>query len=71
MTTPSPAPAPDLDRAVHALERAVACAERGVADRPVVLIEAADIGGLPPLQVRGLLDRVMMGDHAEIGRAHV
>src|SRR5258705_10975341 len=69
MTTPSQAPhsAPDRERAVHALERAVACAERGVADRPVVLIEAADIALVGPEQVRGLLDRVLLGEYADEG----
>jgi poly(A) polymerase len=69
MSTPSEAPlsAPDRDRAIHALERGVACAERGVADRPVVLIEAADIALLDPKDVRVLLDRVMMGQYADEG----
>jgi poly(A) polymerase len=69
MSTPSEAPlaAPDRDRAIHALERGVACAERGVADRPVVLIEAADIALLDPKEVRALLDRVMMGQYADEG----
>jgi poly(A) polymerase len=69
MTTPSQAPhsAPDRDRAVHALERAVACAERGVADRPVVLTAAADLASLSPVEVRALLDRVMLGAYADEG----
>lgn len=69
MTTPSEAPqhVPDRDRAIHALERAVACAERGVADRPVVLIEAADMAGLEPHDIRALLDRVIMGNYADEG----
>jgi poly(A) polymerase len=69
MTTPSQAPqsAPDRDRAIHALERAVACAERGVADRPVVLVDAADVASLPPIDVRALLDRVMLGEYADEG----
>jgi poly(A) polymerase len=69
MTSPSqaPAPAPDRERAVHALERAVACAERGVEDRPVVLIDPADLVGLPPQDIRGWLDRVMMGEYADLG----
>jgi poly(A) polymerase len=69
MNAPSEAPLapPDRDRAVHALERAVACAERGVADRPVVLIEAADIALLEPKDVRARLDRVMMGEYADEG----
>jgi poly(A) polymerase len=69
MSSPSEAPlaVPDRDRAVHALERAVACAERGVADRPVVLIEASDLALLDPKDVRGWLDRVMMGQYADEG----
>jgi poly(A) polymerase len=69
MTTPSEAPqaAPSRDRAVHALERAVACAEKGVADRPVVLIEAGDLAVLAPADVRSLLDRVMIGQYADEG----
>jgi poly(A) polymerase len=62
-----PQPAPSRDRAIHALERAAACAEHGVADRPVVLIEAGDLAALEPRDVRGLLDRVMMGQHADEG----
>lgn len=69
MTTPSQAPesAPDRERAVHALERAVACAERGVADRPVVLVQPADVACLAPLDVRALLDRVILGQYADEG----
>jgi poly(A) polymerase len=69
MSTPSEAPlhAPDRDRAVHALERAVECAERGVSERPVVLIEAVDIAALDPKDVRPLLDRVIMGNYADEG----
>lgn len=69
MSSPSEAPLapPDRDRAVHALERAVECAERGVAERPVVLIEASDIALLDPKDVRGWLDRVMMGQYADEG----
>lgn len=54
-------------RAVDALERAVACAERGVPDRPVVLVDASDLTLLGPADTRRLLDRVMMGDHADEG----
>jgi hypothetical protein len=52
---------------MHALERAVACAERGLADRPVVLIEAQDITGLEPRDVRARLDREMLGQHPDEG----
>ncbi len=57
----------DPERAVHALERAVASAERGVADRPIVLISAADLAAVPREQVRSSLDRVMLGDHPDEG----
>jgi poly(A) polymerase len=66
-TSEAPLAAPDKGRAIHALERAVACAERGVADRPVVLVEPADIGLLEPPDIRVLLDRVMMGQYADEG----
>jgi poly(A) polymerase len=66
-TSEAPLAAPDRDRAIHALERAVVCAERGVADRPVVLIEAADIALLDPKDVRPLLDRAIMGNYADEG----
>lgn len=52
---------------MHALERAVACAERGLADRPVVLIDAADVSLLEPADIRASLDRVMMGQFADEG----
>jgi poly(A) polymerase len=69
MTTSPEAPlsVPDRDRAIHALERAAICAERGVADRPVVLVESADLVGLPAADVRGLLDRVILGQYADEG----
>src|SRR5687768_10771341 len=66
-TSEAPLAAPDKGRAIHALERAVACAERGVADRPVVLIEGADIALLEPKDVRPLLDRVIMVNYADEG----
>jgi poly(A) polymerase len=57
----------DRERAVHALERAVASAERGVADRPIVLISAADLAAVPRELVRSSLDRVMLGDYPDEG----
>lgn len=63
-TSVSPA---DKDRAMLALERAVACAERGISDRPVVLTSASDLAELPRADVRAKLDRVMMGDHPDEG----
>jgi poly(A) polymerase len=61
------APAADPARAADALERAVACSERGNADRPVTLIGARDLGALGPRDVRARLDRVMMGEFAAEG----
>ena len=57
----------DKQRAVDALERAVACAERGVADRPVVLMRREDLSNLDAPNVRGSLDRVLMGDYPDEG----
>jgi poly(A) polymerase len=62
-----PASAPDRNRAVHALERAVECAERGVSGRPIVLAQPEDLALLAAGDVRPHLDRVMMGDHADLG----
>jgi len=67
MPQESVAPSADPARAIHALERAVACAERGEADRPVVLTNAADMGALGPKDIRVLLDRVMLGQFADAG----
>ena len=52
---------------MQALERATECAERGVTSRPVVLVSRDDLGLLSPADVRPLLDRVIMGDHADEG----
>ncbi len=57
----------DRERVVQALERAVLASEQGVADRPVVLVRRADLSGLSPEQIRGDLDRVMLGHHADLG----
>jgi poly(A) polymerase len=58
---------PDPNRAVNALERAVACAEGGVADRGIVLVSGDDLSAVDRLKVRGLLDRVMLAEHADFG----
>ena len=60
---------PDRQRAVHALERAVECAERGVSGRPIVLAAPEDLALLAPGDVRPHLDRLMLAviDHA-LGR---
>ncbi len=52
---------------MHALERAVACAERGVTDRPVVVVRPDDLRALPAPDVRGQLDRILLGPHADEG----
>ncbi len=60
-------PPADEARAMHALERAVECAERGVSARPVVLVARQDLEPLAADDVRPLLDRVIMGAHADEG----
>ncbi|HVJ17002.1 MAG TPA: HDIG domain-containing protein [Polyangiaceae bacterium] len=57
----------DKQRAIDALERAVSCAERASADRPVVLVHPADLCELGPEDIRRELDRVMMGEHPDQG----
>ncbi|MCC6662805.1 MAG: HD domain-containing protein [Polyangiaceae bacterium] len=54
-------------RAMDALERAAELAERGVSSRPVVLVASGDLDPLVTTDVRPLLDRVMMGEHADEG----
>lgn len=54
-------------RAMDALERAAELAERGVSSRPVVLVASGDLEPLMTTDVRPLLDRVMMGEHADEG----
>ena len=65
-TEPTPAQA-DRTRAFHALERAAVCAEKGAADRPVVLASADDLAALDAADIRSRLDRVMMGEHPDEG----
>ncbi len=55
------------DRAMSALDRAVVCAERGVADRAVVVVSRDELTSLSGSDVRARLDRVMMGDYADGG----
>ncbi|HEY3500341.1 MAG TPA: HD domain-containing protein [Polyangiaceae bacterium] len=62
-----PGSAPDRQRAVHALERAVECAERGVSGRPIVLATSEDLALLAAGDVRPHLDRVMLAEHADLG----
>ncbi len=56
--------------AIEALERAASCAERGAADRPIVVVAPVDLQTaiariLPDVRVR--LDRVLMGNEPEAG----
>ena len=65
-----PIPEGDATRAIDALDRAVAAAETGAADRPIVVARPEDYRAacttlLPDL--RGRLDRVMMGRDPEAG----
>jgi poly(A) polymerase len=55
------------DTAMQALERAVSCAEQGVSADPVVLALPKDVRALDPLTLRRALDRMMLGDHADLG----
>ncbi len=52
---------------MQALERAVACAERGEADRPIVLLKDEDLSAVRPDDVRPLLDRVILAPHPDLG----
>ncbi len=67
MASESMATGGDGARAMSALERAVAAAERGVPDRPVCLVAPDDLAVLAAVDLRPRLDRVMMGDYADEG----
>jgi poly(A) polymerase len=58
---------PNADRAMQALMRAVACAERGEADSPIVLVSPDDLRSLQPDDLRAPLDRLMVAEHADLG----
>jgi len=67
-----PGPSPesttvDKERAARALCRAVESAERGVTSEGVLLCTPEDIAALGADAVRRDLDRVMMGEHADLG----
>ncbi|HEY6728401.1 MAG TPA: HD domain-containing protein [Polyangiaceae bacterium] len=57
----------DPTRAEAAFERAVTFAEAGVSGEPVMLATPDDVRALGAPKTRALLDRVMMGDHADLG----
>jgi poly(A) polymerase len=61
------APTPDRERALAALVRAAEYAEHGASSMPVVLASPEDLAALQPGDVRPFLDRVIMGDHADLG----
>jgi poly(A) polymerase len=67
MPRPTASESGNPDRAIDALERALACAEQGAPDRPVVLIDPADLSALEPEDIRKRLDRVMMGERPDEG----
>jgi poly(A) polymerase len=54
-------------RARDALERAVACAEAGSPDRPILLVSAEDLSALRGNDVRVPLDRIIMGRFPDAG----
>jgi len=55
------------DRVVDALERAVEYAEHASSTRPIALLAADEVASVPADDVRRYLDRVMMGEHADLG----
>ena len=57
----------DKERAACALARAVEYAERGVSAEHVLLCTPEDVSALGAAAVRRDLDRVMMGEHADLG----
>lgn len=67
MTSSFPPAPPNRDRAVDALDRAVAAAENGMCDRPIVLVSREDVATLAVEDIRERLDRVMMGSNPEAG----
>jgi poly(A) polymerase len=67
MSRPTAVPQASSTRAQEALERAVVCAERGLADRPIALVSSEDLRALRGDEIRSLLDRVIMGDFPELG----
>src|SRR5688572_13295953 len=68
MTHPTPASGQSArDRAIAALERAVGQAERGASDQLVTLVSPEDLAALGAADVRPYLDRVMLGEHADLG----
>jgi poly(A) polymerase len=55
------------DRALQALDRAVAFAELGKSEEKTVLVSAEDLRALPPLDIRTRLDRLIVAPHADLG----
>lgn len=58
---------PEPTRAEAALQRAVEFAEKGASVEPVILTLPDDLHAVGGDKVRELLDRVMMGEHADLG----
>jgi poly(A) polymerase len=55
------------DRAIQALDRAVAYAEHGAAEGKVVLVSPEDLRTLAPEEVRSRLDRLIVAPHPDLG----
>lgn len=55
------------ERAIDVLERAVACAEHGAPDRPVLIASAEDLSAVGPEDIRALLDRMMIAENPDEG----
>jgi poly(A) polymerase len=67
MSSSSPLAPPNRDRAVEALDRAVAAAQTGHVDVGAALTTSEDLGGLGPVDLRSRLDPVMLGNYPEAG----
>jgi poly(A) polymerase len=60
-------PSGNPDRAVQALERAIALAEGCASALPIVLVSAEDLQALGPTDLRGRLDRMMLAARPDDG----
>ncbi|MBN1605205.1 MAG: HDIG domain-containing protein [Polyangiaceae bacterium] len=63
----APAGQAHVARATQALEHAVACAEQGSSDVPVVLVSPEEVSALSRSELRSGLDRILMAHEADSG----
>src|SRR4051812_21157564 len=57
----------DPNRAIQALERAIACSEQGNQEHPVVLARPEDLRAVSSRDLRTRLDRMMLAPHPDEG----